>query len=188
MKGIIEKTIRGWVVKEIIGEGPETRLIQTYPLHPFNVENLEPCVLGEYGEVVFDVVKDYTDSNTNQVQEYAKLTTPMLDRLRRHLDSITPEQFNKEIDDIIKNDTSVQTLCEGCGMEECVCDKKYAIEFGEWLFCQDVYDKKSALEFGEWLLSQNISYLDNTSEGNTYKFQEFKLTMKEIYELYLKKI
>lgn len=175
MKGIIEKNSRGWIVKEIVGEGPDARLIKTYPLHPINVKNLEPSVLGEYGEVMFDIVKEYSDNKSNQLQEYAKLATPMLDRLRSHLDSITPEQFNQEIEDIIKNDTSTYKIHECCGMEECDCDRKSAIDFARWL----AKDWMSIWVVDKWLWE----YQGKINKGNKcllgYK------TEVELYELYL---
>ena len=77
---------------------------------------------------------------------------------------------NKEIEIIVKNDTSTYKVNECCGAEECVCKRK------------------TAIGFGEWLLFNNISYINNTSEGPVYKFLGFGLTIKELYELYSKKL
>ena len=173
MKGIIEKTTRGWIVKEIVGEGPEARLIKTYPLNQYNVEYLEPCVLGEYGEVVFDVFKEYSNNNTNETQAYAKLSIPLLSTLKTKINSMTIENSNKEIKEMentVKNDTTTYKANECCGAEECVCKKQ------------------TAIGFGEWILFNNISYINNTSEGPVYKFMGFGLTIKELYELYSKKL
>ena len=77
MKGTIEKTpSKGWILKEIIGEP----LIKTYPLDPSNAAYLEPCEFGEYGEVIFDVFKEYSDNNTNEA--YAKISIPLLYTLK----------------------------------------------------------------------------------------------------------
>lgn len=123
MKGLLEKTTRGWVVKVLAAEGPDARFVRTYPLHETDASHFDEAVrLGTHGEVEFELVKEWIDKHTNQVQVYAKLVLPMLDRLRAHLNSITPEQFEKEIDDIIKTDTSVQVLWECCGMEDCICE------------------------------------------------------------------
>ena len=172
MKGTIEKTTTGWILKNIIGEP----LIKRYPLDPSNAAYLEPCELGEYGEVIFDVFKEYSNNNTNEVQAYAKISIPLLNTLKTKINSMTTENFNKEIkenkeiENIIKNDTSTYKVKECCGAEECVCKRK------------------TAIGFGEWLLFNNISYINSTSEGPVYKFLGFGLTIKELYDLYSKKL
>ena len=178
MKGIIEKTARGWIVKEIIGEGPEAKLIKTYPLHPSNVDNLEPCVLGEYGKVEFEIVENENFSRdvmeTQQV--FAKLATPMLDRLRVHLYSITPEQFDKEIEEIINKQGEPYSLYECCGMEECMCKKEAAIDFAKWL----AKDWMSIWVVDKWLWEYQQE--ESPKEYRGYKTEE------EVYELYFKSL
>ena len=68
-------------------------------------------------------------------------STPMLDRLKAHLDSITPEQFAKEFDEVQEwfqcevedcphcaediaqmQDDETYKVWECCGMEECICN------------------------------------------------------------------
>lgn len=189
MKGIIEKTARGWIVKEIIGEGPEAKLIKTYPLHPSNVDNLEPCVLGEYGKVEFEIIENENFSRdvmeTQQV--FAKLATPMLDRLRVHLYSITPEQFVKEFDEVqewFQCDVEDCKHCaedtfkvwECCGMEECMCKKEAAIDFAKWI----AKEWMSMWVVDKWLWECQI--ISDNKELIGYKTEE------ELYELYLKSL
>ena len=51
-------------------------------------------------------------------------------------------------------------------------------------------EKDACIEFGDWLLTKEISYVDNTDEGNVYMVESNIdrriMTMKEIYEFYLK--
>jgi hypothetical protein len=60
MKGILEKTRRGWVVKQIISEGFEARLIKTFPLYKSDADQLEINVFGEHGEVEFEIIDEFT--------------------------------------------------------------------------------------------------------------------------------
>ena len=41
-------------------------------------------------------------------------------------------------------------------------------------------------DFGEWLLCHDIVFIDNTDKGNIYDYNGIKLTMKDLYEIYLK--
>ena len=87
MKGRIQKTISGeWVVRVVSEETPECDTIvehgTQYSLHPDDVkqinrdaqvfDNIEARIAA-YPEVEFEIVKEYIDSHTNQVQAYAKL-------------------------------------------------------------------------------------------------------------------
>jgi hypothetical protein len=40
MKGTVYKTENGWVVKQIVAEGPDAKLINQYLLHPDNVKEI----------------------------------------------------------------------------------------------------------------------------------------------------
>jgi hypothetical protein len=172
MKGIIEKTTTGWILKEIIGEP----LTKRYPLDPSNAAYLEPCELGEYGEVIFDIFKEYSNNNTNEAIAYAKISIPLLNTLKTKINSMATENFNKEIkenkeiENIVKNDTLIYKANECCLSEECSCKRK------------------AAIGFGDWLLFNNITYINSTSEGPVYKFLGFGLTIKELYDLYSKKL
>jgi hypothetical protein len=77
MKGKIHKTEQGWVVQYGV-----INSIRSLPLHPDDVkqinrdaqvfDNIEARIAA-YPEVEFEIVKEYIDSHTNQVQAYAKL-------------------------------------------------------------------------------------------------------------------
>lgn len=117
-------------VEDFMGLIPVDIIQQAKQMHKEEIEDAHI-----EGQRVFDK-HPHTQWTNDQAEKYYQETyggnhigdankmvedTPMLDRLKAHLDSITPEQFDKEIDDIIKNDDSVQMLCEDCGMEECEC-------------------------------------------------------------------
>jgi hypothetical protein len=101
MKGILSKSNRGWVVKETIGEGPEARLIKTFPLHQSDIDKLEPSVLGEYGEVEFEIIDEFTHPQYYESVgwgdgvKYAKLKQNMNNERR-----IIKVQVPKEIWDV----------------------------------------------------------------------------------------
>ena len=88
---------------------------------------------------------DFTNPNIDKITSN---TTSMVDKLKQHLDSITQEEFEAEL------------------------------------------EKDACIEFGDWLLTKEISYVDNTDEGNVYMVESNIdrriMTMKEIYEFYLK--
>jgi len=75
MKGFLHKTERGWFV------GPTNDMAGViYPLHPDDPISWNQAVNGG-GEVEFEIVKEYIDSHTNQVQSYAKLIKEPIPRL-----------------------------------------------------------------------------------------------------------
>ena len=76
MKGILEKTSRGWIVKTILAKGQEAHMVRVYPLVKVNVDALEPCVLGEYGEVDFEIEHQYNEV-FNRAETMARLSSPM---------------------------------------------------------------------------------------------------------------
>ena len=65
MKGTLNKTEQGWVVR--YGD------MQFLPLHPKYEKYYFLDEDAEGGKVEFEVVKEFIDNYTNQVQEYAKL-------------------------------------------------------------------------------------------------------------------
>lgn len=80
MKGKLVKTKQGkWMVGTVLYANTWSNYI---PLHPYDVkqinadaqvfDNIEARIAA-YSDVEFDIVKEYTDSYTNQVQKYAKL-------------------------------------------------------------------------------------------------------------------
>lgn len=69
MKGFLYKTELGWVV------GPTNDMPAViYLLHPKDVEMMDSIFTAKFTrDVDFEIVKEYTDKHTNQVQSYAKL-------------------------------------------------------------------------------------------------------------------
>jgi len=80
MKGILNKTKQGWIViyDQILGDGIVKRNQNALPLHRDDISDIlsnpDSKIENLVGkEVEFEVVKEYIDSHTNQVQKYAKL-------------------------------------------------------------------------------------------------------------------
>jgi hypothetical protein len=81
MKGTLTKKEQGWYVTYGSAAGREIWPV-SIPLHPKQDElyvvmilNVPVCEF-EGKEVEFDIVSEYTDKHTNQVQKYAKLIAP----------------------------------------------------------------------------------------------------------------
>ena len=80
MLGVLTKTNDNWVVNHSYSVAKDDW--ETLPLHPEDVkqinrdaqvfDNIEARIAA-YPEVEFEIVKEYIDSHTNQVQAYAKL-------------------------------------------------------------------------------------------------------------------
>lgn len=95
MKGILEKTNRGWFVlytecqpKKIV-----TEWNKSLPLHP-NIQKhwFEDEDVLHGAEIDFEIVNEYIDNNTNQVQKYAKIISPNMFKkfsLYEHKETIT---------------------------------------------------------------------------------------------------
>jgi len=79
MKGFLNKTERGWFV------GPTNDMAGViYPLHPKDEEMVESAFTSSFTrDIEFEIVKEYTDKHTNQVQSYAKLVKPQADKTER---------------------------------------------------------------------------------------------------------
>lgn len=80
MKGKLNKNERGWFVTYVHYDFPPLEYkekILSLPLHPKDVKTCNDY--GDYSigwedkEVEFEIIKEYIDSNSNQVQSYAKL-------------------------------------------------------------------------------------------------------------------
>jgi hypothetical protein len=80
MKGKLNKNERGWFVNYIHYDFPPLEYKEkklSLPLHPKDVKTCNDY--GDYSvdwdgkEVEFEIIKEYIDSHTNQVQTYAKL-------------------------------------------------------------------------------------------------------------------
>ena len=69
MKGFLHKTEEGWMV-----DYPQAFNNGRLPLHPKDAEMMESAFTDKFTrDVDFEIVKEYTDRHTNQVQSYAKL-------------------------------------------------------------------------------------------------------------------
>jgi hypothetical protein len=79
MRGLLQKTEQGWVV-----DYPQAFNNSRLPLHPKNEEMAESSFTAKFTKYVdFEIVKEYTDEHTNQVQSYAKLVKPQADKTDR---------------------------------------------------------------------------------------------------------
>ena len=69
MKGLLHKTEQGWFV------GPTDDMAGViYPLHPKDDEMVDSIFTKKFTrDVNFEIVQEYIDEHTNQVQSYAKL-------------------------------------------------------------------------------------------------------------------
>jgi hypothetical protein len=76
MKGKLVKTEQNWLVFEPQIEASNSAPFVGVPLllHPDQAKYMQSPLLNNEGkEVEFEIVEEYTDSHTNQVQKYAKL-------------------------------------------------------------------------------------------------------------------
>jgi hypothetical protein len=106
MKGLLHKTERGWFVRptnDISGV--------IYPLHPKDEEMVESAFTSSFIRYIeFEIVKEYNDKHTNQVQSYAKLV------------NITPDKSDREVK-ISAYQKMAENSWEGC--DGCTEDDKY---------------------------------------------------------------
>ena len=135
-----------------------TNDFESIPLHPDDSvlmslrSDKQPVhIIGE--KVEFDMVKEYDEMDINKFKRYAKLITPMVARLREHLNSITPEQFEQEIKDI---EGSMNFICKDPDCVHCAEDMAQ-MEDGdltddEWLIKQKHWEiEATAIDFAEWI-------------------------------------
>lgn len=79
MKGLLYKTEQGWMV-----DYPQAFNNGILPLHPKDEEMMDSIFTAKFTkDVNFEIVKEYTDEHTNQVQSYAKLVKPQADKTDR---------------------------------------------------------------------------------------------------------
>ena len=79
MKGFLYQRELGWFVK---ATNDMAEVI--YLLHPKDAEMMESAFTDKFTrDVDFEIVKEYTDEHTNQVQSYAKLVKPQADKTER---------------------------------------------------------------------------------------------------------
>jgi len=109
MKGTLQKTEQGWVVNYNYSVNKNDW--ETLPLHPNDHRDYVLDIKGYFHfytgkEVEFEIVKEYTDSHTNQVQSYAKLIDHSVDT-NKMVCMFEP-----------RTDTSSATICKHCGKEK----------------------------------------------------------------------
>ena len=63
MKGVLEKTNRGWTVKTVLAEGEDVHMIRVYPLIKFDVDSLEPATDWYLGKTLEDSLSFPLPSN-----------------------------------------------------------------------------------------------------------------------------
>ena len=81
MKGFLNKSEQGWVV-DYAQPFNNYRL----PLHPKDAEMVDSMFTAKFTrDVSFEIVKEYTDEHTNQVQSYAKLVHQYADKSDREV-------------------------------------------------------------------------------------------------------
>jgi hypothetical protein len=82
MKGKIRKSNRGWVVDQVVKEGLQARLINTYPLHPYDIQEIEEqekvfdnieARIAAYPDVQFEIVNEFDNNGPEHFPKYAKL-------------------------------------------------------------------------------------------------------------------
>ncbi len=80
MKGTLHKAERGWVVKQLIKEGPNAKLVNQYPLHPdaysVNGPMKDTVTPWEGLEVEFEIVANEAEPlgrGEQPYKQYAKI-------------------------------------------------------------------------------------------------------------------
>jgi len=106
MKGLLHKSEQGWMVdySQAFNNG---RL----PLHPKDVEMVDSIFTAKFTrDVDFEIIKEYIDKHTNQVQSYAKLV------------NITSDKSDREVK-LSAYKEMAENSWEGC--DGCTEDDKY---------------------------------------------------------------
>ena len=77
MKGILNKTNRGWVVKQVVKEGTHAKLINQYPLiDNGHIDGLKLYDSNEGLEVDFEILTDYDNNGPDHFPKFARILTP----------------------------------------------------------------------------------------------------------------
>lgn len=195
MKGTLTLTRLGWFVTN--ASSPFASSPFGYPLYYPDLQTLsirsDIKLDDRHGQIVDFVTIEVISPITTEPIVYASITKlyddtikfSLLTRLKNHLDSITPEEFDKSIDEFVEKYPSGPTIEEFiCEMEDCPhCAYEEQQEYEAEL------EKDACIDFGNWLMFQNLTYVDNTDEGNIYMVESNmnrRMTMEQIYQLYLK--
>ena len=147
MKGTLHKTNRGWIVKQVIKEGPQARLVNQYPLvdngHIIDKHRQITSFNCEGLEVDFEILTDYDNNGPEHFPKFAKLITPEEDELK---------------------DWDV-TLMDGLENEPYVSDNVQIGSEGEYEHANpDIHYTKPG--FVEKRINQMLEYLSNESFKN----------------------
>ena len=176
MRGILEKTFKGWVVNT------DTVCYQLHEADAVWLDEEDAGFFGVHSEVDIELVMGY-DSVFKITRPFAKLATPMLDRLKTHLESITPEQFGEEMDEVAEWFQSEISDDDGLTDDELIIKDLYrekqqhAIDFAKWL----AQDWMAIWVVDKWMW-ENVDGL----ASKNYKHNGMYYTEEELYELYLK--
>jgi hypothetical protein len=74
MKGTLSKTNRGWVVKQVVKEGPEAKLINQYPLiDNGHIDGLKLYASNEGLEVEFEIIDHFDNNGPEHFKKFAKI-------------------------------------------------------------------------------------------------------------------
>ena len=77
MKGTLNKTNRGWVVKQVVKEGTHAKLINQYPLiDNGHIDGLKLYDSNEGSEVDFEIVNGYDNNGPDYFPKFARILTP----------------------------------------------------------------------------------------------------------------
>jgi len=84
MKGTLHKTNRGWIVKQVIKEGPQAKLVNQYPLvDNGHIDGLALYKSNEGLEVDFEIIEQFMPyDNFKPIHKFAKILTPEEDELK----------------------------------------------------------------------------------------------------------
>ena len=112
MKGKLIKTDTGWIVEFPISSLHST--LQELSLHPHDVKQIQrdserfdniEARIAAYPDVEFEIVKEYIDKHTNQLQSYAKLIDG--ETVAEYIGDITDED---KIEGILDRAMSVEAM------------------------------------------------------------------------------
>jgi len=194
MKGILKKTLSSWIVNYNYTMSNDDWC--TLQLHPDDVEQINKdsqvfdnieARIAAYPEVEFEMV-----SVNGLPYHYAKITTPMIARLRKHLDSITPEQFEQEIKEIEDSFICEDLNCSHCA-EDIAQMEDDELTDDEWIIKEKHKEITStAVNFAKWIsegdwmsiwVEDKWMWEHQEELSSSHKWFGYK-TNEELFELY----
>ena len=154
MKGTLHKTEHGWAVRY-----SDMKFMPLLPLHYDSLGKRDFGVFIEGKVVDFELVKEYIDDNTNQVQSYAKLIKPStgsnldLAKLEQKLDDTLLKESDEDLAIWLRNKRhqSITTAL--------------AVDFAKWISGKYTFGNI----LGKWYLHENTNK---------------QYTEEELFELY----